>query len=493
MRAGYSSNPPRKLRYYTGSLRIKRFGFSKRSQTTKAKATSALPFRDFIGKVNPRFLWYRHCDVLADVLQQVADGERTRVMVFMPPRHGKSEAISRLFSAYYLYCHADRWVGINSYSADLAYTFSRAARDHYTQAGRTIRGDADAVKHWETGEGGGLWAAGVGGPITGKGFHLGIIDDPIKNAEEAASEVIQASHRDWYDSTFYTRAEPDAAIVVVQTRWNEADLSGYLLDKESEEPEGWHVVNLEAIKEDTARTFPPTCTLEDDWRKPGEALCPERYPVERLTKIEARIGNYFWSALFQQRPAPREGNLFKARADLITLVAPADGERVRFWDRAATPGGGDYTVGVLMQRTGGLFYVLDVVRGQWGPDERNATIRQTADLDNQRYGRRITTIGEEEPGSAGKDQAAAFVRLLAGYTVDTERATGDKVTRADAYASQWNAGNVKLLEAAWNVAYINELTAFPNGRHDDQVDGSSGAFNRLAVDTFGFSFSYLRK
>ncbi|HTE19108.1 MAG TPA: terminase family protein, partial [Armatimonadota bacterium] len=201
----------------------------------EAPEAPKLSFREFVDAVRPRYQWYRHCVVLADALQKVVDGEITRLMVFMPPRHGKSELVSRLFSAYYLYRHPERWVGINSYSAELAYTLSRAAREHYTRSGAGLRGDASAVKHWETGGGGGLWAAGVGGPITGKGFHAGVIDDPLKNAEEAASDTILAKQKEWYNSTFYTREEPGGAIIVVQTRWNEGDLSGWLLAQEGED------------------------------------------------------------------------------------------------------------------------------------------------------------------------------------------------------------------------------------------------------------------
>src|SRR5690606_35818692 len=131
-------------------------------------------------------------------------------MVFLPPRHSKSEMFSRLFSAYYLFRNPHHFVGINSYSAELAYTLSRAARENFLEAGGSISDEAAAVKHWETSERGGLWAAGVGGPITGKGYHLGIIDDPLKNSEDAASSTIREKQKEWYASTFYTRQEPNA-------------------------------------------------------------------------------------------------------------------------------------------------------------------------------------------------------------------------------------------------------------------------------------------
>ena len=281
-----------------------------------------LTFPQFIDLVsNGKYHWYPYCVRLAHILQKVADGDLLRLMVFMPPRHGKSELVSRLFSAYFLYRFPDRWVGVNSYAADLAYTFSRAAKDNYLYADGIIRGDASAVKHWETGKGGGMWAAGVGGPITGKGFDLGIIDDPVKNAEEASSDVMRKKQKDWFDSTFSTREEPGAAIIIIQTRWHEDDLSGYILGKEEEEPEHWHVVHFEAIKEKESPEYPETCTVEPDPRKKGEALAPLRYPIEKLKKFANRIGSYFFGALFQQRPKPHEGNLFKRDwFELITRV-----------------------------------------------------------------------------------------------------------------------------------------------------------------------------
>ncbi len=155
-------------------------------------------------------------------------------MVFMPPRHSKSETVSRLFTAYYLYRHPERFVGLASYGADLAYTLSRAARDNFVKACGQLSKAAKAVKQWLTSTGGGLWAAGVGGPATGKGFHLGVIDDPIKDAEEAASDKIRQRNKDWLSSVFQTREEPGGAIVVLQTRWHEDDLSGYLLSMEAD-------------------------------------------------------------------------------------------------------------------------------------------------------------------------------------------------------------------------------------------------------------------
>lgn len=479
-------------------------------QKGHTQAAAPLSFRAFVNLVSPRYKWYRHCEVLAAVLQRVADGEMRRLMVFMPPRHGKSELVSRLFTAYYLYRHPERFVGINSYAAELAYTLSRAARENYQSAGGVLKSDAAAVKHWETTKGGGLWAAGVGGPITGKGFHLGVIDDPLKNEEEASSETIRKKQKEWYGSTFYTREEQDeeagvfGAIVVVQTRWHEDDLSGWLLAEEigDEEPERWHIVSFPAVAEadslnveiaDAANpadvqaaadvAFPTTCTVEPDWRQPGEALCPERRPLSRLKKIERRIGSYFWNALFQQRPRPKSGGLFKWDSFQVVEAVPAIARRVRYWDTAGTEGGGDYTVGVLMAKSpDGVFYVEHVHRGQWSPNRKEQEIKDTAGADAKKYGPAgVHQWFEREAGIGGTERTQAIVRLLAGNVVHVEPATGSKEARAEPFASQVEAGNVRLLKAEWNNAYRREHCDFPRGKNDDQVDASSGAHNKLAL------------
>lgn len=443
------------------------------------KRRSGDSYRAFVSLANPKFTFYRHCEVLANVIERIANGELKRVMVFLPPRHSKSEMFSRLMSAYYLKKHPDRWVGINSYAAELAHTLSNAARQNFVACGGELSDDTTAKKHWETKQGGGMWAAGVGGPITGKGFHLGIIDDPVKNSEDANSKVIREKHKEWYTATFLTREEPDAAIVLIMTRWNEDDLAGWLLaeersDDDDKTQEKWHIVCLPAIAEESLN-FPETCTVEPDFRVVGEALCPERYPTHKLLKKKKK-GVRDFDALYQQRPTAKEGLFFHVTQLEIVDAVPVGGRTTRGWDKAATQDDGDFTAGVKMTKgTDGLFYVEDVVRGQWNTAVRDKQIRQTAELD----GRQVKQKGEQEPGSGGKESADNFIRLLSGFSVSVERSTANKEERADPFSSQLNAGNVKLLRGKWNADYIEELRQFPNGQHDDQVDGSSLAFNEL--------------
>lgn len=452
-----------------------------------------LSFREFVAVANPRYRWYPHCIRIADVLQRVADGELKRVMIFAPPRHGKSELVSRLFSAYLLYRYPWKWVGINSYGLDLARTLSRAAQENFLKMGGSLKTSAKAVSHWETNDGGGMWSAGVGGPITGKGFHYGIIDDPTKNHIEAASTTTRESHKEWWHSTFMTREEPneegdsDGAIIIIQTRWHDDDLSGWLLNQERGDDddlvkEHWHIVFLEAIKEDHPPRLPDSCTVEPDPREPGEPLCPERRPLHKLRQIEARNA-YFFAALYQQSPRPRNGTLFQ-RGSLIWVDAVPGNmvARIRYWDKAgAAPGKGDWTVGVLLGKDeDGYWWIENVVRGQWPADPRNKVIRETAERDQLEHG--WVSIGVEQPPGLAKEATDTVIRMLAGFNAFGHPVHSDKVERAEPVAAQIEAGNVRILrDPSWNEPFLRVLEAFPFGANDDDVDALSGAFNCLAV------------
>ncbi len=225
-----------------------------------------------------------------------------RIVISMPPRHGKSWLTSLYTPAWFLSLWPERNVILASYEATFAATWGRWVRNFLNEneasLGVKLADDSQAADRWNTIQNGGMITAGIGGPITGRGGDLIIIDDPIKNHEEAASEIIRQKHIDWFNSTLYTRAEPGASIVILMTRWHEMDLAGYLL---TEHEDKWEEIRLPALAE-----------AEDPLgRKPGEALCSERYPVEALNKIQAAIGPHMFNALYQQRPAPIEGNLFK--------------------------------------------------------------------------------------------------------------------------------------------------------------------------------------
>jgi predicted phage terminase large subunit-like protein len=447
-------------------------------------------FYDWTKRVRPQFNWYRHNIRVANVLQRVADGELKRVIIQEPPRHGKSEQMSRLFTAYFLDRYPEQWVGLCSYGAELAETLSVDAQYNFERAGGQLHPRHKAASHWKTVNGGGMWCAGMGGPIGGKGFQLGVIDDPVKNAEEALSELIGRRNKNWYSSTYYNRREPGAAIVIATTRWpGAADLVGWLLEQEGtgeDKPERWHIVSFEAlyeVAEDKFKEIPDTCTIEPDWRvRQDEPLCPERFPEEELKKTRARIGPYWWASLFQQRPTPAEGKAFKREWFKLVPVeqvpAPSQPD-VRYWDTGATEGKGDYTVGTRMREgIDGNYYIINVIRGQWAPDKRKAIIKQVAQLD----GEAVIQWGQQEPGSAGVDQRIDLQKLLAGYAIFIEPVTGSKETRGMPFAAAAGAGFVYLVIADWNKAWFDEIvTLWEGAKNDDQGETAAGAYSKLAL------------
>lgn len=435
-------------------------------------------FRAFIDQIQPHgFQWLRHIEVLAEAFERVARGELKRLMVFMPPQRGKSWTISRLGAAYYLRRNPREFVGLASYGASLAEDHSYHARMYYG-ASSQVAEDRAGLQHWYTADGGGMWAVGVRGGATGKPMRLGIIDDPFRDAVDSASELLQQRTRDWYDSVFTQRLHKGGSIVLVQTRWNENDLAGWLLQRERSNPEHWHIVVFPHLYEPGYRwDWPETCTVSADWRHAeDEVLCPALDDLADLQR-ERAVNAYVWAALHQQHPQPREGGMFQRDWFEIVTSSPLEGAVVRFWDCAATRDGGDFTAGVKIKRTPtGVYFLEDVVTGRWDSGTRDGIIRRTAHAD----GIHVKQRREQEPGSAGKDAGLAFVRLLEGFSASYAPATGDKVDRADPFASQCQARNVKLVRGAWNQSFLDELTAFPTGAHDDQVDAASGAFAMLA-------------
>jgi predicted phage terminase large subunit-like protein len=436
--------------------------------------------------------------LIAAYLEVVLRGDLPRLMIFAPPQHGKSELSSVRLPAYWLGRRPDDPIILGSYAASLAESKSWQARNvvespEYARLfpGNGTRRDRRAIHHWELDGGrGSLLAAGVGGPITGHGAMLGIIDDPVENWQEAQSLTIRETCWEWYRTTFRTRIWEGGAIVLIMTRWHEDDLAGRLLQ---DQPGEWTVLRLPAIAEtqeerdaNDVRLGQPTGQPDPLERRPGEPLCPARFSKEALEALRRDVGSLAWAGQYQGVPRAPEGNRFKRAWFPIVNAGPAMAARVRYWDQAATSGGGCYTAGVLMAHgSEHLFYIEDVVRGQWSPGQRDEVIKQTAGLDRLKHRNTVHQWFEQEPGSAGKESAEAKVRLLAGFPVHTEHATGSKEVRAEPLAAQAEAGNVRLLRGSWNGPFLEEICAFPNSTYKDQVDGASGAFNKLAGQPIG--------
>lgn len=433
----------------------------------------------WVSKNVPGYKWYKHCRLVAKYLEMLIHGDLREVFLFEPPRHGKSEQTSRILPAYYLSNWQHRWVGLSSYGASLAGTFSRHARQRFVGV---LSDEVRASSSWETARGGGMWAAGVGGAITGKGYHLGICDDPIKNAEEAASAIVQAKNGEWWDSTWTTRAEPKGGRLLAMTRWHMNDTAGYAL-RNLDSYDGVAIIHLPAIAEPREQIQDlyaslPGVHIAPDWREPGQPLCPERYTLDDLLRKQRNSTDYFWSGMYQQRPSVRGGSMFPRETVKIVEALPAEGVRIhlRYWDKAGTEGGGAYTAGLKLLITGRgdqeRVIIEDVVRGQWREHPRESVIKETAKMDGTTCYQRV----EQEPGSGGKDSADSTVANLAGFRVGADRPTGDKTLRAEPIAAQWQAGNVSLLAGDWNAKFLSEAETFPTGTFRDQIDALSGAY-----------------
>jgi predicted phage terminase large subunit-like protein len=439
----------------------------------------------------------RHVDYLDKLLVELVAGVLREqgyigLIVEEPPRHGKSELCSHYFPAWTLGARPDWRVILASYEADFAASWGRKVRNTIAEYGKyfgiSLDPSSTSASRWDLrGKKGGMITAGVRGAITGRGGNLLIIDDPVKNSEEAQSEVYREKSWEWYKGTFRTRLEPNGVILVIGTRWHEDDLIGRILAHQADSEIGGKFlrVRLPALAEEPDEEFPDPDPLG---REVDEALFPERYSKDDLLLIQDDVGPYVWAALFQQRPAPKEGALFHADWFEVVPRVPSDvrlRKTVRRWDLAATdPKKGedpDWSVGALVaEGNDGFYYILDIVRVRESPGRLERTLQKVARLDT----RKVRIRMEQEPGSAGKIAVRHFAQgVFRGFAFRGVRSTGDKVLRAEVFASMAERGEVRVVKARWNREFFKELTRFPFGTHDDQVDATSGAFEDLTTRT----------
>jgi len=414
--------------------------------------------------ISPELNWsWPYIRYAREHLDRITSGELRKLMIFMPPQHGKSALATIRYPVWRLQREPRLRVIVGAYNQFLSEKFSRQARRLASYC-MQLSPERTAAYDWETRFGGGMRAAGVGSGVTGIGGDLIIIDDPVKSREEAESQAYRDRVWDWYSNDLYTRQGPDCAFILIMTRWHGDDLAGRILD--SDDGSNWTVISLPAEAE-------PGDPLG---RTAGEPLCPARFDLAALADFRMTLGRDYY-ALYQQQPRAREGGMFKEHWLPLIDAVPTHAARVRWWDQAATEAGGDFTAGILVAYADGIVYIEDVIRGQWAAGERDAIIRHTAEKDAM-YGL-ITYWGEQEPGASGKDAARAFTKLLAGYPVNTEPTTGSKEIACQPLASQAQAGNVRVKRAAWSSAFIAEACDFPSGKHDDQIEAAARAFNKL--------------
>lgn len=271
-----------------------------------------------------------------------------------------------------------------------------------------------------------------------------------------------------------------SAIVIIMQRLHEQDVAGVALQLDI----GFVHLNLpmEFEPERKCQTYVKgKLFFEDPRTEDGELLFPERFPAEEIERLKRAKGSYAYSGQYQQRPAPRSGGMFQRGDFEIVDAVPAGAKRCRAWDFAATqqkPGKQpDWTVGLRMAYHGGIFYVEDVRRDRWSPADVENNLKSTATQD----GLLVRIRMPEDPGAAGKSDAATKIKLLAGYNVTAVRPTGEKTVRAKPASAQAEAGNVKLVRGIWNETFLDEVCSFPNAQHDDQVDAFADALNELAL------------
>ena len=323
--------------------------------------------------------------------------------------------------------------------------------------------------------GGNRYSTSVGGTLTGYHGHILIVDDPL-NPKQAVSEKELENALHWMDHTLPTRKtdKANSATVLVMQRLHQNDPTGHILSKKKKNV---HHISLPGEIENYRDQVKPDSLIKY-YSKDG-LLDTRRMSWSVLADLELDMGQYGYAGQVGQKPTPAGGGMFKEDhlQMLHNLPSPVNFiQTVRYWDKAGSEGKGAFTVGVKMARLqNDTYLVMDVKRGQWSSEQRENIIRQTAEADG-----RVVEIGiEQEPGSGGKESAEATIRRLAGFSCFLERPTGDKAFRADPFSVQVNNGNVKIMVGDWNNKYTDELSNFPFSTYADQVDASSGAFNRL--------------
>lgn len=418
-----------------------------------------------------------HMDAMGEHLEAVTKGQITRLLINVPPGTMKSMSVSVFWPAWEWGpkgMPSMRFIGA-SHEETLAIRDSvkmrRLVQSNWYQRLWPIKmtGDQNAKMYFENASTGWRQACPVGS-MTGRRGDRVAWDDP-HSVEDAHSDAALEEANRVFKETLPTRlnSPEHSAIVVVMQRLSEKDVSGVILAEEL----GYDHLCLPM--EYDGRRKATSIGFVDPRTEPGELLFPARFPRDVVTRDKKVMGAYAVAGQFQQLPSPKKGNEFEP--DMITIVDAIPAGVVQWcrgWDLAATEGAGDYTAGPKIGKlSDGRFIVANVVRQQYATAKRDALIKATASADGMGL---VKQSFPQDPGQAGKGQVAGLIAMLAGHQVVSSPETGDKVVRARPFASQVNAGNVLMLRGPWNTAFLDELRPFPNGRHDDQVDGASRAF-----------------
>lgn len=434
------------------------------------KELSKRHYRDYVEMVHfGSYEHFRHTELICEALQPIVEGEQKHILLELPPRHGKSMTVTETFPSYFIGRNPGKRVIVSAYSDNLARKFGRLNRNKFAEFSHELFGldlsmENSASNNWSVGGyRGGMIATGIGGSITGEGADLMIIDDPIKNAEEANSQTIRDKIWSEWESTLSTRLHKGASVVVIMTRWHEDDLIGRLIDRS---PHNWQRIRLPAIAED------PNDLLN---REEGEPLCPQLgFDKQWAADKKVEVGSLVWSALFQQRPSPAEGNVFNRNWWKFYDREPSRfQEIIQSWDCTFKDSkGSDYVVGQVWGRIGADKYLIDQVRAKM---DFPGTVQAIRTLTRKHPRAKAKLIEDKANGPA---VISTLKREISGLiAVNPE---GGKVVRAQAVTPDVEAGNVYLPKnAQWVHDFIEECASFPNSANDDQVDAMTQALNRL--------------
>lgn len=433
------------------------------------------------GNYNPNW----HHEVIAKKLEEVEEGTCTRLMLFMPPRHGKSELATKKFPAWYLGRNPANEIMCCSYSADLAEEFGRATRDIVDdKLHRAVfpdcylrRGSKSATR-WRVGRGrGGFLATGVGGSITGMGANILIIDDPVKNREEAASDTYRRKVWEWYTSTAFTRLEKNGAVILIMTRWHDSDLAGKLLERDGEkgfyfntekgmwvkekEEEGQREGRWEVIR------FPAVAVEDEKYRKKGEPLWEDKYDIKSLGEIKSTIGVMDFSALYQQNPIDSEAQMFQDEWFKYWKEIPNNVKYFTSVDPAISKkkGADDSVVLTLCRDAHDNIYVIEVKNGKWNPSELiNEIFRQ-----QEKYKSRVGVEAQQYQYALIHYMKQEQARLGKYINVIPVKQTTNKEVRIRGLEPFYRNGLI-FHPPGGADALEEQLKRFPSGKHDDIID-----------------------
>jgi predicted phage terminase large subunit-like protein len=404
-------------------------------------------------------------------------GKRPKLVVEAPPQHGKSWSAED-FVAWVAGKNPEMKTIFASYSGDLGTRCNLALQRALLSSTYQdiFPGTRIGEQNWMCnselvefcGHAGSFRNTTVQSAINGMELHLGVIDDPHKGRAEALSKTTRDRVWHWFTDDWYARFNANNAMLIVMTRWHVDDLVGRFITK------------MPGVK---LLRFPAIAEADVWWRQRGQPLFPEVKPLDFLLERKQVMSQGSWESEYQQNPIIIGGGIIPVEKLRIIPIMP-DRNRikrsVRYVDKAGSAGSGAHTAMVLMSMLeDGRFIIEDVVRGQWSALEREETLLKVAQADRDAHPRNYEVVVEQEPGSGGKESAEASIRMLRGFRCFADRVTGSKELRAEPFAAQVQGSNVWMVAGRWVEAYIDEAEAWPNGKYRDQIDASSGAFNRM--------------